>query len=238
MAEKEPKKGMHWLKQMFIVFLLMGAAYGGGVFHQYQINKQNPVIQKEDVVKFVEKSKTETKDFLMHLNKDLDPFVAEIIADAVDKFSAKYRLPRKLVCAIIRKESNIDPKAESKVGAVGLMQVMPKIHKDKYVGRNLWHIHTNVETGCMIFREYLDMEKGNMHKTFHRYLSKNASQVQVDKYAGGIYKFWAQLEMFDYLSTAEREQNKDQETNGDEEVKTLPLQIESQIPEPLSLTKE
>lgn len=210
-AVKDVGKKRSWIKSMFYLFMLVVISFCVGALIQHDLDKRRlkPEIIEKEVVTFVEKSKTETQDFLIHLNPDLDPDLALIIADAVDKSSAKYRLPRKLVCSIIRKESNINPFAKSRVNAVGLMQIMPKIHAKKYEGRNLWHIHVNVDVGCAIFREYLDLEKGNMKKTFHRYLSKNATKDQIDKYSGDIYGFWSKLEMFDYLTTSEREENKE-----------------------------
>lgn len=217
---KLDKKKIWTVVGMFIFLICLSIAFvGGRKYEQSVFVPPEPEIKYVDkeVIKYVEKSKTDTSDFLMHLNKDVDPQLANIIAKAIDEASAKYRLPRKLVCSIIRKESNIDPFAKSKAGAVGLMQVMPKIHKKRYEGRNLWHIATNVDVGCQIFREYLDLEKGNMRKTFHRYLSKNASKEQVDKYTGGIYGFWAKLEMFDYLSTAERNKQQEEPVHVDKE---------------------
>ncbi len=180
------------------------------------------IIEKEtkvEVVKFVEKSKTQTHDFLLHLNPDVDPELAIIIAKAIDESSAKYRLPRKLVCSIIMKESAINPFAISKVGAIGLMQIMSKIHKEKHVDTNLWHIAVNVDVGCQIFREYLDLEHGNMYKTFHRYLSRNATKEQIKNYSSDIYGNWAKLEMFDYLSIEERKnQTEEPKETKDEEI--------------------
>lgn len=189
-----------------IIVYIAGISVGENKVKETIVEK---VVEKE-VIKYVEQSKTLTKDFLVHLNSDLDPRMADVIAEEIDKASKKYRLPRKLICAIMRQESKIDPFAKSHVGAVGLMQVMPKIHKEKYEGRNLWHISTNVDVGCEIFREYLDKEKGNMDKAFHRYLSKNASKKEVKEYQGKIEHFWAKLEMYEYLSNVEQKENQEE----------------------------
>lgn len=207
---------------LFIIFCILALSINGfiGGYFYYQVKilpkvldemKPAPEIIEKEVTKiqYVERSKTETSDFLLHLNPDVDPALAKIIADTIDEMSEKYKLPRKLVCSIIKKESNINPFARSKVGAVGLMQVMPKIHQDKTGDRNLWHIKTNIDVGCAIFHEYLEKEKGNMFKTFHRYLSKNATRDQINKYSSDIYENWAKLEMFDYLSITERKLNED-----------------------------
>jgi hypothetical protein len=219
---------------LFLSFIIFGGGMIFGMFTYQEtiLPKKIPApeiiekITEKEVIHYVERSKTETTDFLLHLNPDVDPALAKIIADTIDEMSEKYQLPRKLVCSIIRKESNINPFAKSKVGAVGLMQVMPKIHAERYKDRNLWHIKTNIDVGCSIFRDYLDKENGNMYKTFWRYLSKNATKDQINKYAGDIYENWAKLEMFDYLSISERSAN----ANGKDKVmEEVPM--EEELPE-------
>lgn len=234
---KGPSKRSKVITYVYLIILIV-ISFCGGSFTQYNIDKQGMkpqiVYEKgEEIVKYVEKSKTPTKDFLTHLNPDVDPEMAEVIAKSVDKSSEKYQLPRKLICAIIKHESNINPFAKSKVSAVGLMQVMPKIHKEKVGDRNLWHISTNIDVGCNIFKEYLDLEKGNLNKTFHRYLSKNATQSQLDSYTSGIYKNWSKLEMYDYLSTQERHENE----NGNGDFTIHSPQTESQPDEPVHQTE-
>lgn len=213
----ESIKAQKFMINVFIILIVIGFTAGGfwgGIFfkEKHTIIPEPEIIEKtveKEVIHYVERSKTETTDFLLYLNPDVDPALAKIIADDIDEMSEKYQLPRKLVCSIIKKESNINPFAKSKVGAVGLMQVMPKIHKDKIGDRNLWHLKTNVDVGCSIFREYLDLEKGNMYKTFHRYLSKNATKEQIEEYSSDIYENWARLEMFDYMSIEERKATED-----------------------------
>lgn len=53
----------------------------------------------------------------MAFTKEFDPIIAEA--------AAKYNLPFAFLWAVIRQESAFDPNAESPVGALGLMQLMP-----------------------------------------------------------------------------------------------------------------
>ena len=79
-------------------------------------------------------------------------------------------LPPELVLAVIDVESNFDRFAISRVGARGLMQIMP-FWLDE-IGRpddNLMHIHTNLRFGCTILKYYLDMENGDLIRALGRY---------------------------------------------------------------------
>lgn len=219
--------------RFFITFLLILFSFAGGSLVQREVDKNNlkPQIiyeKGEQIVKYVERSKTPTGDFLMHLNPNVDPDLAGVIAKQIDIAADKYQLPRKLICAIIKAESNVEPFNKSHVGAVGLMQVYPKWHKERIGDRNIWHISVNIDVGCNIFRHYLDKENGGLEKTFHAYLSKNATKAELDKYTGRIYKYWSKLELYDYLSTQEREANK----NGFNEPTPHSEQIDKQPVEP------
>lgn len=45
--------------------------------------------------------------------------------ELVTKYSKEYNVSDELIFAVIKTESNFDPDAESAVGAIGLMQIMP-----------------------------------------------------------------------------------------------------------------
>lgn len=75
-----------------------------------------------------------------------------------------------LVLSVIEVESNFDRYAISRVGARGLMQIMP-FWLDE-IGRpeaNLFKPSVNLRFGCTILRHYLDMEDGNLTQALARY---------------------------------------------------------------------
>ena len=84
--------------------------------------------------------------------------------------AAKAGLEPELVMAVIDVESNFDRFAISRVGARGLMQVMPFWREE--IGRpddNLFQVKTNLRYGCTILRYYLDAENGNLARALARY---------------------------------------------------------------------
>lgn len=68
---------------------------------------------------------------------------------AVLEYSKEYNLSPYLVFAVIKAESGFNPKAVSKTGAVGLMQIMPKTAK-WIAGNNvdLFNPTQNIKIGC------------------------------------------------------------------------------------------
>jgi soluble lytic murein transglycosylase len=50
-------------------------------------------------------------------------------SDLITTYATRYNIPEYVVYAVIKVESNFDPKAESSVGARGLMQMMPSTFK-------------------------------------------------------------------------------------------------------------
>jgi soluble lytic murein transglycosylase-like protein len=79
------------------------------------------------------------------------------------------KLPPDLVLALIEVESRFDPWAVSRVGAVGLMQVMPFWPRQLGVQNQLVRVAPNIRMGCEILRYYLRTENGNWTRALARY---------------------------------------------------------------------
>ena len=86
-------------------------------------------------------------------------------------FAAKQvGIPPEFALAVIEVESHFDRFAISRVGAMGMMQIMPFWKKE--IGRdsdNLMDIRTNLQYGCTILKHYLDRAKGNWAEALARY---------------------------------------------------------------------
>ena len=89
---------------------------------------------------------------------------------AVHREATRAELKPDLVLALIEVESRFDNYAISRVGAQGLMQVMPFWKNE--IGRpedNLTDIETNLSYGCRILQFYLEKEQGNWMNALARY---------------------------------------------------------------------
>jgi len=99
----------------------------------------------------------------------------------------KAGLHPELVLAVINVESNFNRWAISRVGAQGLMQIMPFWLKEiPEAGDNLFDIRTNLRFGCTILKYYLDKERGDFQRALARY-------------NGSVGKAWYPNRVFDVL---------------------------------------
>jgi soluble lytic murein transglycosylase-like protein len=63
-----------------------------------------------------------------------------------------------LIVAVMAVESRFNPIAQSEGGAMGLMQVIPRFHADKFDAANRASVldpHTNIQVGARILKEYI-----------------------------------------------------------------------------------
>lgn len=176
----------------FIVGFIIVTAFGVGAIADYReyINETKGVIKQlvldiDEWRKAYEKcSRTDTLPIIMRLQSRLDPTLARQVADAIQKYSSEYKLPPGLVIHIIDRESRFRPMVRSKAGAVGLMQIMIKAHKDKLKEMGItpeeaYHVDNNIKLGCWIFREYFDKEK-DIEKALTRYVGGNHEKYVKD----------------------------------------------------------
>lgn len=98
----------------------------------------------------------------------------------IARYSEEYGVDQSLVKAVIHAESGYNPNAVSRVGAQGLMQLMPKTARDLKVS-NSFDPADNIKGGVRYLRFLLDTFHGDVSLALAAY---NAGLNKVAKYNG------------------------------------------------------
>jgi len=144
------------------------------------------------------------------LTGDVQPIIHEI-----NRYALKAKLDPMLIFAIIKTESNFNPRAVSKAGARGLMQIMPAVwrqySKSQCTGTHsnlkvcsdecIYQIRPNIEVGIKYFRVLLDRYDGRIDLALEAY-NAGLSNVQSEAepkfaetrgYIQKILKYWQEM---------------------------------------------
>ena len=121
-----------------------------------------------------------------------------------------YDLPPALVAAVIEEESGFDTKAESKAGAVGLMQLTPDTARGiaqrtggaAFRERDLRNPEINIRYGCWYLRHLHDKYKGHGDRDYTLTLAAyNAGQGKVNDWLHAQRDGTLSLEEIPYRET-------------------------------------
>ncbi|MDO5115173.1 MAG: transglycosylase SLT domain-containing protein [Synergistaceae bacterium] len=113
--------------------------------------------------------------FIRKVNSGISHKTAWREACALIFYSVKYKVPSDLVIGIAKAESRFNPSAQSKAGALGVMQVMWKVHNGMLRAKgiaptrdHMFDPERGVEAGVLILSRYI-AAYGTVQKALNRY---------------------------------------------------------------------
>lgn len=151
-----------------------------------KLYKDDKVLSKGDQV---QKQAVIAEQIAKHY--DVNPDTAQRMVREAYIVGGKHGLKPELLLGIAAVESGFNPKARNKSGAIGLMQALPRAHRDKISavkkrGGSMYNIRDNLEVGAQIYSELLDRYKGNTTLALQAYNGAVKDRKKV--YSKKVYK--------------------------------------------------
>jgi len=85
----------------------------------------------------------------------------EKLRPLIDEIAPEFDLEPELVMGVIKVESSFNEGSRSRVGAQGLMQIMPGTARHMKCS-NVWEAESNIRCGCKVLHRYLKRYDGNL----------------------------------------------------------------------------
>lgn len=178
------------------VFALLAMVWAWPAHASYEVDPQmldhlkNAIEQADSF-----EDKFDAQVWLMDKSNRMSRFVKNpqqrlALLKSIHRAAMRADLDPEIVLAIIEVESHFDRFAVSRVGAQGMMQVMPFWKNE--IGRpedNLIDLETNLKYGCSILKHYIERSKGNLANAFGRY-NGSYSPHRYSKYSVKVMTAW------------------------------------------------
>ncbi|MBW2142162.1 MAG: lytic transglycosylase domain-containing protein [Deltaproteobacteria bacterium] len=137
-------------------------------------------------IELLERTSLNPADTISRIIEDAEPSFTlpsrQDFDELIEKAAGKTGLDANLVKAVIKAESNFDPRVESDKGARGLMQIMPGTAGDLGIA-NAFDPAQNIEGGCRYLKQMLDRYSGNLNQALAAY---NWGPGNLDRSKGGL----------------------------------------------------
>jgi soluble lytic murein transglycosylase len=157
---------------VLILLFLAGTAVHGDIYRY---------IDENGVMHFTNTPTSSTQNFKLFLRekpKITPRNSTKKYDDIITNASQQYDVSFPLLKAIIKAESDFDPRAVSKKGAKGLMQIMPENFKPLGV-KDPFDPSQNIHAGARYFKQMYDRFKGKLSLSLAAY---NAGPTAVEHY--------------------------------------------------------
>jgi soluble lytic murein transglycosylase len=138
-------------------------------------------IDENGVMHFTNTPTSSTKNFKLFLREKpkINPrYSTKKYDDIITNASQRHGVSFPLLKAIIKAESGFDPRAVSKKGAKGLMQIMPENFKPLGI-KDPFDPSQNIHAGARYFKQMYDRFKGKLYLSLAAY---NAGPTAVERY--------------------------------------------------------
>lgn len=194
------------LKKLLLVIFAIVFLCGGAL--PAVIDYIDEIANSKEVLTFFGKkdSPEKLKKFIVSTNRKLSDTDVNRFATYILTYSKHYNVDYKLVAAVIAQESKFKVNAKSRVGALGLMQIMPATGKSvakklKLPNYNLTDPKDNIQIGVkflsMLYHEY----NGDINLILAHYNGgyRQAELYKTFKYFELLRLITMKYETFDYV---------------------------------------